>query len=260
VNQVLNPTASVGGAISISGLSMTYQSKTGAVEALRDIDLEIAPGEFTCVVGPSGCGKSTLMMLVAGLRKPTSGDIRLGGEMVTGPRTEVGIVFQRDVLLEWRTSLQNVLFQVEMRKLKKADYVERATNLLHSIGLDGFADKRPSELSGGMRQRVAICRALVHDPAVLLMDEPFGALDALTREQLMIELQSIYQQQQKTVVFITHSIQEAVFLADRIVVMGARPGVIKEIIHVDLPRPRSFDEQAVDMAPYSNHIRHLLGF
>jgi NitT/TauT family transport system ATP-binding protein len=255
----ITPASRGGGSISISKLTMVYASKTGAVQALKDIDLHVEPGEFICVVGPSGCGKSTLMMLVAGLRSATSGTVHVGDELVTSPRHEVGIVFQRDVLLDWRTSLDNVLFQVEMRKLKKSKYVGRALELLHSIGLDGFVDKRPGELSGGMRQRVAICRALIHDPAVLLMDEPFGALDALTREQLMVELQRIYLEQRKTVLFITHSIPEAVYLADRVVVMGSRPGVIKEILSIDLSRPRSFDDQAVEMTAYSNHIRHLLG-
>lgn len=250
--------SATGASIEIASLDMVYQSKSGEVKAIDDMSLSIAAGEFVCVVGPSGCGKSTLMMLVAGLRDATKGSILLDGTEVSGPQTEVGIVFQRDVLLEWRTSLQNVLFQIQMRKLKVSEYEPRARELLSMIGLGGFEDKRPAELSGGMRQRVAICRALIHNPNVLLMDEPFGALDALTREQLMVELQEIWQSQKKTVMFITHSIHEAVFLADKVVVLTARPGRIAEIIPIRIPRPRSLDESAVDMAPYIARIRKLL--
>ena len=248
----------VGAHIQVSGLTMTYQSRSGSVTALDGIDLDIRAGEFVCVVGPSGSGKSTLMMLIAGLRPSTSGAIRIDDKVVHKPQTEVGIVFQRDVLLDWRTSLGNVLFQIQMRKLDQRAFEPQARELLQSIGLGGFETKRPAELSGGMRQRVAICRALIHDPNVLLMDEPFGALDALTREQLMVELQDIWQRKQKTVVFITHSIQEAVFLADRVVVLSSRPGRIREVFEIDLPRPRSLEGSALEMTKYETKIRHLL--
>ena len=209
----------LGSEIEISKLGMNFESKSGTVIALHDIDLNIARGEFVCVVGPSGCGKSTLLNLVAGLRTSSTGGVSIDGQKVSQPQTNVGIVFQRDVLLEWRTALQNVLFQIEMRGLDPRDYLDRAKELLSMLGLEEFLHHRPSELSGGMRQRVAICRALIHDPPLLLMDEPFGALDALTREQLMIELSRLWQSTSKTVLFITHSIQEALFLGDRVIVM-----------------------------------------
>lgn len=247
------------GSIKISKTQMLYASKSGETLALDEINLDIKSGEFSCIVGPSGCGKSTLLMLIAGLRDATKGKIEIGQQIVHGPQTDVGIVFQKDVLLDWRSSLENVLFQIEMRKLNKKNYVDRAMYLLDSIGLAGFEHKRPAELSGGMRQRVSICRALLHDPQVLLMDEPFGALDALTREQLMVELQHIWMDTKKTVVFITHSIQEAVFLADRVFIISPRPGKISEIVDIDLPRPRSLLDPDPKVTAYSKHIRRALG-
>jgi NitT/TauT family transport system ATP-binding protein len=232
----------VGSDIEVDELTMVYPSASAPVHALDQISFSIEPGEFVSVLGPSGCGKSTLLMLIAGLRRRTAGDVRVGGNSVDGPQTELGVVFQRDVLLDWRSNIQNVLLQIELRKLRPADYRERAQELLTSVGLGGFEDKRPYELSGGMRQRVAICRALVHDPPILLMDEPFGALDALTREQMMVDLESLWMQSRKTVVFITHSIPEAVFLSDRIVIMSPRPGRVHRIVEVGLPRPRSLDD------------------
>jgi len=206
--------------------------------ALDGFDLTVARSEFVAIVGPSGCGKSTLMRLIAGLTEPTTGSVSVDGNAVTGAITNLGIVFQKPVLLDWRNVLQNVLVQVEMRGLKPDDYMDRASALLHSVGLDKFEDRYPYELSGGMQQRTAIVRALIHDPPLLMMDEPFGALDALTREQMRIDLEELWLGAEKTVVFITHSIDEAVLLADRVVVMSPRPGKVETIIDIGLDRPR----------------------
>jgi NitT/TauT family transport system ATP-binding protein len=208
------------------------------IHALAHIDLTVAEGEFVSVVGPSGCGKSTLLRLIAGTLGASAGEILLRGSPVTGPRRDIGIVFQTATLLPWRNVLQNTLLPVDVQGLDKKTYSERAHSLLHMVGLDGFERKYPSELSGGMQQRVSITRALVHDPAVLLMDEPFGALDALTREQMRLDLERIWIDARKTVLFITHSIDEAVLLADRVVVMSPRPGRIERILEIGIPRPR----------------------
>ena len=233
------PEGNRGIAVDIRGVTKCYQTIRGEqVHALSEMDLAIAAGEFVAIVGPSGCGKSTLMMLVSGLIPMTTGTITVGGAMVSGPVPAAGIVFQRDVLLDWRNVLSNVLLPVEIRKLDHASHLQKAKDLLNSVGLAGFENKYPGELSGGMRQRVSICRALVQDPALLLMDEPFGALDALTREQMNQDLQRMWLQNRNTVVFITHSIEEAVYLADRVIVMSSRPGRIADIVEVDLPRPR----------------------
>jgi NitT/TauT family transport system ATP-binding protein len=224
--------------IAVEGLSKTYATRTGRVDALHDVSLHVGRGEFVALLGPSGCGKSTLMMIIAGLLGASTGQVRVGDTVVTQPFTDVGIVFQNHVLLEWRSVLQNIMFQIEMRRLPMATYGERARDLLANVSLCGFEDKYPHELSGGMRQRVAICRALVHDPPILLMDEPFGALDALTREQLCIDLEKLWLNTRKTVLFITHSIREAVQLADRVMVMTPRPGVIHKTLDIGLPRPR----------------------
>jgi NitT/TauT family transport system ATP-binding protein len=225
--------------IRISGVTKRYISaRGGEVQALGEIELAIAAGEFVSIVGPSGCGKSTLLMLISGLIPPTTGKIEVGRARVSGAVDDVAIVFQRDVLLDWRTVLANVLLPVEIKKLDPASHRRKARELLRSVGLEEFEDKYPAELSGGMRQRVAICRALVQDPGLLLMDEPFGALDALTREQMNLDLQRIWLRERNTVLFITHSIEEAVLLSDRVVVMSSRPGRIAEIVDNDLPRPR----------------------
>lgn len=235
------PTMATGRGVSIEIENVTkyYNTTKGdIVHALDDISLDIPAGNFVSIVGPSGCGKSTLMMLVSGLIPVSSGAIRVGGKTVSGPLGDAGIVFQRDVLLDWRTVLANVLLPVEIKRLNPRKHLQKARDLLHLVGLDGFEEKYPGELSGGMRQRVAICRALVQDPDLLLMDEPFGALDALTREQMNHDLQRMWLRDRNTVVFITHSIEEAVLLSDRVVVMSSRPGTITEIVTVDLPRPR----------------------
>src|SRR5437870_1139344 len=225
--------------IRIDGVTKVYRTADGPVESLKPLTFDIHAGEFMAVVGPSGCGKSTLLKLVAGLLPVSAGEIRLDDKPVNGPPDNVGIVFQSPVLLAWRSVLDNILLQIEMRHLSRAQYLPKAQALLEMTGLKDFAQKYPWELSGGMQQRASICRALVHDPAVLLMDEPFGALDAMTREKMNLELQRIWYETKKTVMLITHSIPEAVFLADRVLVMTERPGSIAAIYDVDLPRPRS---------------------
>jgi len=216
-----------------------YKSGGGEVIALEEFSLDVGDGEFLAVVGRSGCGKTTLLKLTSGLLSATSGAVRVEGKPVTAPLTNIGIVFQAPVLLPWRKTLDNVLLQIEARKLDVNGYRRKALELLALTGLKGFEDRYPSELSGGMQQRVSISRALVHDPPLLLMDEPFGALDAITRDEMNLELQRIWGEAKKTVVFITHSIPEAVFLGDRVIVMTPRPGKIAEIVKIDLPRPRT---------------------
>lgn len=224
--------------LSIQNITKKYSTDQGFVHALDDISIDIKEGEFLAVVGPSGCGKSTLMSIVAGLLKMDKGQVIINGQNVNGPFTDVGIVFQNHVLLDWLSVLNNVLFQTNMRRLSRKDYEPRARELLKMVALDGFEKRYPYELSGGMKQRCSLCRALLHDPPLLLMDEPFGSLDALTREQLGIDLEKIWLSTKKTVVFITHSVQEAVQLADRIIVMTPRPGRIYKELAVELPRPR----------------------
>lgn len=222
-------------AIDIRGMVQRF----GSYVAVDGVDLSIPEGQFLSVLGPSGCGKSTLMRAVAGLVPPTSGEIDVLGQRVKEPSAGVGIVFQRAALLPWRNVVQNISLQLEMRKLPAARYETRLRELIKLSGLEGFEHCLPHELSGGMQQRVALCRALIHDPDILLMDEPFSALDALTRDEMSFELLRIWSERPKTVVFVTHSIQEAILLSDRIVVMSARPGRVAEIIDVPLPRPRS---------------------
>jgi NitT/TauT family transport system ATP-binding protein len=216
------------------------------LEAIREVSFEVGPGEFVSVLGPSGCGKSTLLMMTAGLLDPSGGEIRVGGRPVVGPRREVGVVFQSPVLLPWRSVLDNVLLPVELLRLPRPAYRTRARELLAMVKLDDFANKLPRELSGGMRQRVSICRALIHDPAILLMDEPFSALDALTRDQMGLELLRIWEQHRKTVVFVTHSIREAAFLSDRVLVMAQRPATITLELDVKLPRPRRLEVEETE--------------
>src|SRR3954469_24029524 len=230
--------------IELTGVSKTYRTRDGEVPSLRPLDFRIDEGEFFVVVGPSGCGKSTLLKLISGLLAPTAGEITVGGEKVTRPHGNVGIVFQNALLLPWRNILSNVMLPIEMKRLPRDRYLQRAKDLLKLVGLDGFERKLPWQLSGGMQQRASICRALVHDPKIMLMDEPFGALDALTRERMNLELMSIQRETGKTVLLITHSIPEAVFLADRVLVMTERPGAIAAIYDVPLPRPRSLDVMA----------------
>ncbi|MER7174498.1 ABC transporter ATP-binding protein [Streptomyces mesophilus] len=248
-------------AVRIQDVAVRFRSKKRDVTALTDVSLDVTPGEFVAIVGPSGCGKSTLLKLVAGLLKSSSGQVRLQGEQVAGPRHDIGYVFQRAALLEWRSALKNILLQAEIRKLPAAQARARADELIRMTGLGGFEDALPHELSGGMQQRVALCRALLHRPPVLLMDEPFGALDALTREQMNVELHRIWRETGTTVLLVTHSIAEAVYLADRVVVMSPRPGTIQEIIQVDLPAERDYAETMgrAEFRDATTHIRGLLG-
>jgi len=224
--------------IKIEAVSKIYPANDGDVVALRDISINVGRGEFLSVLGPSGCGKSTLMLLASGLEKASSGHIEIDGKVVDRPFTNLGIVFQDHALYDWRTVLGNVMLQSEIRRLPKHVIREKAHKLLARIGLAEFEGKYPHELSGGMRQRAAICRALVHEPPFLFFDEPFGALDALTREQMRIDLEKLWLERRPTVLFITHSISEAVALSDRIIVMTPRPGRIDRVIDVNLPRPR----------------------
>jgi NitT/TauT family transport system ATP-binding protein len=227
-----------GSPISIREVSQIFRRGSQVTHALDEVDLEIEAGEFVAIVGPSGCGKSTLLKIVAGLLERTSGRVAIDGKEVTRPHTELGIVFQSPVLLDWRNVLDNVLIQIELRGLDRKRYVATAQDLLAKVGLGEFADRMPRELSGGMRQRAAIVRSFIHDPPLLMMDEPFGALDALTREQMRIDLEKLWLERRHTTLFITHGIAEAVALADRVVVMTPRPGRIDRIIEIDLPRPR----------------------
>lgn len=228
-------------AVTIEGVSKSYEVRAGDdVLALDRVDLEIAAGSFVAVVGPSGCGKSTLLSLLAGLTPVSSGRLAIDGDEVLKPHPKAGVVFQSDLLLYWRSILDNILLPIEIKGLDRAAYADRARDLLAQVGLKGFDNKFPSELSGGMRQRVAICRALIQEPGFLLMDEPFGALDALTREQMIMDLQTMWMKLRNTVLFITHGIDEAVFLADRVIVMSPRPGRVDLDLTIDIPRPRQW--------------------
>ena len=228
--------------IRLDHVEKTYQTRRGdLVHAVEDITLSVGLNEFVTLVGPSGCGKSTLLKLVAGLVPTTRGSIHVRDQRVSEPFPDVGFVFQQPVLLPWRTVLDNVLFSIEMLGLEPRSYRKPAADLLELTGLAGFETKYPRELSGGMQQRVAICRALLPDPSLLLMDEPFGALDAMTREEMSLELLRIWEERRKTILFVTHSIPEAILLADRVVVMTPRPGKVARVLEVDLPRPRTMD-------------------
>jgi len=225
--------------IDLQGVEKTYQTVDGPLTSLRAVSFDVRAGEFLSIVGPSGCGKSTLLKILAGLLPLSGGEARINARRVDGPQDGVGMVFQSPVLLAWRDVLGNVMLQIEIRGLEWEPYRRRALELLQVVGLTGFERKRAWELSGGMQQRVAICRALVHDPSLLLMDEPFGALDAMTREMMNLELQRIWMATKKTVLFVTHSIPEAVFLSDRVLVMTERPGTVDKIYDIPMPRPRS---------------------
>ena len=246
--------------IELASITKTYRSRQGdPIHAIKDVSLAIKEKEFVSLVGPSGCGKSTLLKLVAGLVGPTRGVVRIRGTEVREPFPDVGIVFQSAVLLPWRTVLDNVMFSIEMLGLRLDSYRDRARSLIELAGLAGFERKYPWELSGGMQQRVAICRALVHDPSLLLMDEPFGALDAMTREEMGFELLRIWEERRKTIVFVTHSIAEAVSLGDRVVVMSSRPGHIERVITVKLPRPRTMAmESTPEFRDHADEIRGLI--
>lgn len=257
-----NPNASAGAhALTVEDVYVTFSSKRGQVNALEGIDLNVEHGEFISIAGPSGCGKSTLLKAVAGLTKPSRGAIRLRGEQVAGPRQDIGFVFQRAALLEWRNVRGNILLQAEMRGMNLRAANEKADQLIEMTGLGSFEKALPHELSGGMQQRVSLCRALLHEPQILLMDEPFGALDALTREKMNVELNRIWRETNTTVMLVTHSVAEAVYLASRVVVMSPRPGRILEEHTVDLPAERDYQGalETEEFHRVSSRVRELLG-
>lgn len=232
--------------------------KTTEFEAIRQLDLTVKQGEFLAIVGPSGCGKSTFLDMIAGLAKPSSGEIFMDGKLIKGPALDRGIVMQGYALFPWRTVRKNVEFGLEIKKVPKQDRGQISQKYIEMVGLKNFADRYPHELSGGMKQRVAIARALAYDPEVLLMDEPFAAVDAQTRETLQEELLRIWEQTKKTIVFVTHGIDEAVFLADRVAVMSSHPGTIKEIVTINLPRPRDGIRSSADFGWIRHKIWELL--
>lgn len=227
--------------LSIEKLSVTYASARGKLTAVRDLSLRVTDGEFVAVLGPSGCGKSTLLNIASGLLAPSRGQVAIQGKPVAGPRRDVGIVFQQPTLLPWKSVLENVLVPVQAMGLPVSEHMDRALSLIRMVRLEGFEKHYPNELSGGMQQRVGIARGFMHDPQLLLMDEPFAALDAMTREHMTDELQAMWMQSGKSVLFITHSIPEAVYLADRVVVLSERPGTVVDVIDVPIPRPRTLE-------------------
>jgi NitT/TauT family transport system ATP-binding protein len=258
VNEATLSTASRRPAVALRNVSKRFQSRQGEVHAVDNVSLTIGAGELVSILGPSGCGKSTLLNMIAGLLPATEGAIEVLGKPVRGPVHELGIVFQQHLLLGWRTILNNVLLQIEVRKLSRAFYTARALTLLQRVGLGEFSDRFPDELSGGMNQRAAIVRALVHDPDLLLMDEPFGALDAITRDQMGLDFHQLSREEGKTVLFITHSISEAVFLSSRVIVMSPRPGRIEEVIPIELGRERHFElRDEPEFTRYTRQIRRL---
>ncbi|MDR6658695.1 NitT/TauT family transport system ATP-binding protein [Tardiphaga robiniae] len=242
--------------IEVRDVQKQFRSRSGAsLEALLGTSLNVEANQFICIVGPSGCGKSTLLRMIAGLETTSAGAIGIDGTAVKGPRRDIGLVFQSPVMLPWRTILQNIMVPAEVLKLNKKAARARADELLTLVGLDGFGDRYPDELSGGMRQRAAIARALMHDPRILLMDEPFGALDALTREAMNLELLRIWEASRKTVILVTHSIEEALLLSDRVAVFAPRPGFVRELIDVPIARPRS---AATRSDPHFVHLAERL--
>jgi len=243
--------------INVKRLSKQYGGGAEPILALKDIDFSIPEGEFVSIVGPSGCGKSTLLKILSGLMPASGGEALLNGTPIDGPRMDIGVVFQSPVLFPWRSVLGNVLLPADVQRLGRATMENRAYDLLKLVGLTGFERRYPWELSGGMQQRVALVRALIHDPALLLMDEPFGALDAMTREQMNVELQRLWMERKKTVVFITHSTAEAVFLGDRVLVMTPRPGQIGDLFDVEIPRPRALD--VMNTEKFGGYVRRIRG-
>ena len=250
------------GAIEVENVSKIFATEPGpvVVEALRGVSVDVRPGQFVAFVGPSGCGKSTLLKLIGGLIEPTAGRIAVGGVEVAGPRRDIGVMFQTPVLFPWRTVLENVLLPIEVFGLERRLATEKARGILHLVGLEGREGAYPRELSGGMQQRAALSRVLVIDPPIILMDEPFGALDEFTRERMNLELLRIWGKGGQTIVFVTHSIGEAVFLADRVVVMGTAPGRVLAVVDVPLPRPRSIDlMKSPEFAGTVFEVREYLG-
>ena len=241
--------------IDVQDVAKTYDTGRTTIEAISHVSFRVAKGQFVAILGPSGCGKSTLLMMCAGLESITGGRIVIAGKPMIGPRTSIGVMFQDSTLLPWKSVLENILFPIRILRRPRSKYVERARALIATVGLSGFEDKRPHELSGGMRQRVAICRALVYDPDILLMDEPFSALDAITRDEMNDALLDIWQRYTKTALFVTHSIREAALLADRVLVMTNRPSRIVEDVTVPFPRPRT--NAIADTAEFVHLCSHL---
>lgn len=250
----MTPNAAASASIEIRAVRKLFGSGAEEVHAFGPSDLGIAPGEFVSLLGPSGCGKSTLMLMIAGLLDRTDGEILVNGDVVDAPRTDVGIMFQDSTLVPWRSVRGNVELQLELRGLDVAAYRERIDELLHSVHLDGFEDRAPYELSGGMQQRAALCQAIVHEPGTLLLDEPLGKLDAMTRERIRADLQDLWMRRRPTVVFVTHSIEEAIQLSTRICVITPRPGRIDHVIDVDLPWPRGLEVRRSE-----SFVAHLSG-
>jgi NitT/TauT family transport system ATP-binding protein len=228
--------------IKIDHVSKVYRTGSGGVHALDNLSAEVAEGEFVCILGPSGCGKSTLLWGMSGLHDPTAGQILMNGAPVTGPRPEIGMIFQEANLLPWRNLAENINFPFEIKKIDPKPFQPRIASLLDEVGLAGFENKMPRELSGGMQQRASIVRCLSYDPNVILMDEPFGALDAFTRDEMNLLIQKIWMETRKTIVFVTHNVTEAIFLADRVFVLSARPGRLAHVYPINLPRPRSIEQ------------------
>ena len=241
--------------ISIRGVNKVYGSGVSEVHAFGSVDLDIGPGQFVSLLGPSGCGKSTLILMIAGLLDITTGSITINGKPVTSPQTDIGIMFQDNTLVPWRTVRGNVELQLELRSMPLRDNQDRINGLLRSVHLEDFAGRLPHELSGGMQQRAAFCQAMVHDPKIMLLDEPLGKLDAMTRERIRTDLQSLWMQQRPTVLFVTHSIEEAVQLSSRVAVITSRPGRIDRIIPVDLPYPRDIDVK--NSPEFTGHVREI---
>jgi NitT/TauT family transport system ATP-binding protein len=250
-----------GCSIAIRNVQKTYQSQSGGdVQALAGISFDVEPGEFVSIVGASGCGKSTLLRIIGALDSPTNGEVLVDGSRVTGPRRDVGFVFQDPTLLPWRNVVDNAMIGIEILGLDLPTYRARATDLIRLVGLEGFEKQYPNELSGGMQQRAALVRALIHEPKLLLLDEPFGALDALTREQMGLELLRVWQANRTSIVFVTHSVLEALFLSDRVIVFSSRPGRVLLTMKIDLPRPRRLEMLgSPEVGAMANQIRGLLG-
>lgn len=239
--------------IEFSGVKKVFGTGADAVHAFGPVDLSIAEGEFISLLGPSGCGKSTLMLMTAGLLETTEGDVLIGGTKVQGPQTDVGVMFQDNTLVPWRTVRGNVELQLEMRGMSPNDYKEKVDQLLASVHMEDFADRHPYELSGGMQQRAAFCQAMVHEPKTMLLDEPLGKLDAMTRERIRSDLQNLWMQKRPTVIFVTHSIEEAIQLSTKVAVITPRPGIIERIIDINLPFPRDFEVK--NSAEFAAHVR-----
>lgn len=249
-----------GAALEIDDVSRVFVGKAKGLVALANVTMNVEQGQFVSLVGPSGCGKTTLLMIVAGLLSPSSGEVRFEGSVMAAPRDEIGLMFQTPTLFPWRSAVRNITLPLEVRNEKGFDWDARVAEVLELVGLKGFEDHYPRELSGGMQQRVALCRLLVSDPHLMLLDEPFGALDEFTREHLNTELARIVEHEHKTTVFVTHNIGEAVFLSDRVAVMGTRPGQILEFVDVPIARPRTPSVRSSrEYTEVTNQIRQILG-